>query len=185
VSEALGAIGGHTILSARPHDLRPISLSARIAIALHLFRAYCNRRGLNHPEIDRFVEHLWEFIALPVGGAGFEPWRKREPPLTYVGLGDQYPTEFESVLATAGVSATEFRQVLGSTTEVLYSAMYGAADEEGSRRYLSELASVAESVGAEWPDMSCFRESKWSDCHGWGKRPTEQELTEWRRAGRG
>jgi hypothetical protein len=182
VSEALGAIGG---LSARPHDLRPISLSARIAIALHLFRAYCNRRGLNHPEIDRFVEHLWEFIALPVGGAGFEPWRKREPPLTYVGLGDQYPTEFESVLATAGVSATEFRQVLGSTTEVLYSAMYGAADEEGSRRYLSELASVAESVGAEWPDMSCFRESKWSDCHGWGKRPTEQELTEWRRAGRG
>jgi hypothetical protein len=163
--------------------VRPLSLSARIAIALHLFQGYCNRRGLNHPEIERFVEHLWEFIALPVGGGGFEPWRKREPPLTHVGLGDDFPLGFESVLRGAGVSAAEFRLVLGCTTEVLYSTMYGAADEEGSRRYLLELASVAESVGVEWPDMRCFSESKWTDCHGWGKRPSEQELAEWRRAG--
>jgi hypothetical protein len=162
-----------------------LSLSARIAIALHLFRGYCNRRGLNHRDIDRFVEHLWEFIALPPGGGGFKPWVKREPPLTYAGLGDDFPPGFDLVLRSAGVSAAEFRQVLGCTTEVLYSTMYGAADEEGSRRYLSELASVAESVGVEWPDMSCFGESKWSDCHGWGMRPSEQQLAEWRRAGRG
>ena len=102
-----------------------------------------------------------------------------------VGLGDDFPPGFESVLSAAGVSAAEFRQVLGCATEVLYSIMYGAADEEGSRQYLSELASVAESVGAEWPDMSCFSESKWSDGHGWGKRPSEQELARWRGAARG
>jgi hypothetical protein len=162
-----------------------LSLSARIAIALHLFRGYCNRRGLNHPEVDRFAEHLWEFIALPPGGGGFEPWRMREPPLTYTGLGDDFPPDFETVLTSAGVSAAEFRRVLSCTTEVLYSTMYGAADEKGSRQYLSELAGVAESVGAEWPDMSCFSESKWSDGHGWGKRPSEQDLAEWLRAGRG
>jgi hypothetical protein len=162
-----------------------LSLSARIAIALHLFRGYCNRRGLDHLEIDRFVEHLWDFITLPAGGGGFGDWKKREPPLTYVGLGDDLPPEFDSVLGAASVSAAEFRQVLTCTTEVLYSTMHGAADEKGSRQYLSELASVAESVGAEWPDMSCFSESKWSDCHGWGNRPSEQELAVWRRAGRG
>ena len=165
--------------------MRPLSLSARIAIALHLFRGYCNRRGLIHPEIDRFVEHLWEFIALPVGGGGFEPWRQREPLLTHIGLGDDFPAEFESVLTVAGVSSVEFRQVLGCTTEVLYSTMYGAADEPGSRQYLSELAMVAESVGVEWPEMRCFSESRWSDGHGWGKHPSEQELVAWRRAGRG
>ena len=130
------------------------------------------------------MEHLWEFIALPPGGGGFEYWVKREPPLTFVGLGDDFPPEFDSVLRAAAVSLAEFRQALSCTTKVLYSTMYGAADEKGSRRYLSELASVAESVGAEWPDMSCFSESKWSDCHGWGNRPSEQELAEWRRAGR-
>jgi hypothetical protein len=116
--------------------VRPLSLSARIAIALHLFRGYCNRRGLNHPDIDRFVEHLWEFIALPPGGVGFDHWVKREPPLTFVGLGDGLSPEFDSVIRAAGVSAAEFRQALSCTTEVLYSTMYGAADEAGSRQYI-------------------------------------------------
>jgi len=162
-----------------------LSLSARIAIALHLFRGYCNRRGLDHPEIHRFVEHLWEFIGLPPGGGGFDQWVKREPALTFVGLGDDFPPEFDSVLRAAKVSAAEFRQALSCTTEVLYSTMYGAADEEGSRRYLSELASIAESAGAEWPDMNCFAASKWSDGHGWGQRPSERDLAEWKSAGRG
>jgi hypothetical protein len=131
------------------------------------------------------VEHLWEFLALPAGGGGFEAWRNREPRLTHVGLGEEFPPGFDSVLRVAGVSNEEFRQVLACTTEVLYSSMYAAADEEGSRRYLSELASVAESVGVEWPDMNCFAGSKWSDDYGWGQRPTKHELTEWRRAGRG
>lgn len=162
-----------------------MSLRARIAIALHLFRGYCNRRNLYHPEIDRFVEHLWEFLALPAGGGGFDTWKNREPELTFVGLGDDYPSEFETFLTDAGVSLTEFRHVLGYTAEVLYSTMYGAADEKRSRKDLSELAAIAETFGVEWPDMSCFSESKWSDCHGWGNRPSEQELTNWRRAGRG
>jgi hypothetical protein len=160
-----------------------LSLCARIAIAPHLFRTYCNRSDLDHPEIDLFVEHLWEFISLPAGG--FESWVKREPPLTDAGLGDDFPQGFDSVLAVAGVSGEEFTQVLACTTEVLYSSMYAAADEEGSRRYLSELASIAESVGVEWPDMTCFADFKWSDCHGWGQRPSDQELAGWRRAGRG
>lgn len=182
---SLGATGGHTIPSITPHDVRPLSLSARIAIALHLFRGYCKRRGLNHPETDRFVEHLWEFIALPVDGSGFKAWVKREPPLTHTGLGCGFPTGFESVLKAAGVSAEEFRQVLECITGVLYSSMYAAADEEGSRRYLLELASVAEAAGVEWPDMNCFAGSNWSDSHGWGQRPSAQDLAEWRRAGRG
>jgi hypothetical protein len=165
--------------------VRPLSLRARIAIALHLFRGYCHRRGLNHPEIDRFVEHLWEFIGLPDGGRGFPSWEKREPPLALVGLGDDFPPGFDSLLRAAGVSAAEFRHVLSCTTEVLYSSMYAAADEEGSLRYLLELASVAESVGVEWPHMDCFGGSHWFDGHGWGQRPSPQELAEWRRAGRG
>src|SRR5262249_4689743 len=146
---------------------------------------YCHRRGLDHPEIDRFVNHLWEFMALPADGGGFDPWEKRQPALMGVGLGDDFPPGFDSVLKSAGESGAEFRQVLESATEVLYSSMYAATDEEGSRRYLFWLGSVAESVGVVWPDMRCFSGSKWSDCHGWGKRPSEQEIVEWKSAGRG
>ena len=113
--------------------------------------------------------------------SALSPGCKESHPL----LGGDFPPGFDLVLSSTHVSAAEFRHVLSCTTEVLYSTMFGAADEEGSRWYLSELVSVAESVGVEWPDMTSFCESKWSDCHGWGKRPTEQELAEWRRAGRG
>lgn len=162
-----------------------MSLSARIAIALHLFRGYCYRRGLDHPEIDRFIEHLWEFITLPPGGGGFDEWQKREPPLTFVGLGDDFAHDFECLLDARDVSVVEFRHILACTTEVLYSSMFAAADEKGSRKDLSELARVAESVGAKWPEMSCFAGSKWSDGHGWGQPLSARELAEWKNAGRG
>lgn len=42
----------------------------------------------------------------------------------------------------------------------------------------------AESVDAEWPDMHCFRDSKWSEYCGWGRQPSEAEFAEWRRAWR-
>jgi len=161
-----------------------LSLSARIAIALHLFRGYCNRRGLSHPEIDRFVNHLWEFISLPPDGAGFKDWEERTPPLTYTGLGDEFPPGFELILAAAGVPVGQFEKALSCTTEVLYVSMYGACDEAGSRRYLLELASVAESIGVEWPDMECFQSSRWEDDHGWGGALSDQDLLNWKKAGR-
>jgi hypothetical protein len=162
--------------------IRPLSLCARIAIALHLFRGYCNQIGLNHPEIDRFVEHLWEFIALPPDG--FDSWEKRQPSLTFVGLGDDFEVDFRSVLISAGVSVASFRRALSCTTEVLYTSMYAAANEYDSRSFLLELAIIVEAVGVQWPDMKCFANSDWADGHGWGNRPTEKELAEWRSAGR-
>jgi hypothetical protein len=122
---------------------------------------------------------------LPADGSKFELWVKGEPPLTHVGLGGEFPPNFDLVLIAAGVSAPEFRQILASTTEVLYSSMYAAADEKGSSRYLSELAKVAESVGVEWPDLNCFFSSKWSDCHGWGNRLSQEEIARWKSVGRG
>jgi hypothetical protein len=160
-----------------------LSLSARIAIALLLFRDYCNHRDLYHAEIDRFADYLWDFIALPSDGSMFDQWVQREPLLVAVGLGDDFPLEFNDLLNTANVSIDEFRQVLGCTTEVLFSSMYAAADETGSRQYLLELAQITESVGGKWPDLNCFIESRWSDRHGWGMPLSEQELVRWRHSG--
>lgn len=168
------------IASERPKDLTPLSLLARIAIALHLFRGYCSRRGLNHAEIDRFVEHLWAFIAMPQGRGVFGSWTSNEPLLLHAGLGDGLPPGFDLVLRAADVPEDEFLEVLSCTTEVFYSSMYGAADEPGSQRFLSGLATIAESIGVEWPDMRCFSRFKWSDGHGWGRRPSAQELFAWR-----
>src|SRR5262245_59029382 len=114
-------------------DVTALSLRARLALALHLFRAYCDRRRISHPEIDRFAEHLWEFIGLYGDPEAFGRWVKREPPLTQAGLGDPLPAAVAEALTEAGVTQGEFRRALECTSEVLYTSMYAAASEVWSR----------------------------------------------------
>lgn len=133
-------------------DVTALSLRARLAIALILFRAYCECRRLSHLEIDRYLNHLWEFIGQPDDGSAFGHWIETEPPLTQPGLGYDYPSGFESALAAAGMRESEFRQALVCTTEVLYNSMHAAADEEESRRYLLELTRIIVPLGVAWPE---------------------------------
>jgi hypothetical protein len=128
---------------------------ARLGVALHLFAGYCRRRGLDHPELDKYIEHMWAFAALPGGGVGFTEWESGLPPLAAAGLGDEFPEGFAAYMAKVGVSRSEFRSALTHSTEVLYSNLYGAADNVGSLRELKGLAAIALAAGAVWP--TCWR----------------------------
>ena len=164
-------------------DVSALSLRARLAVALHLFRGYCDRRGVDHPEIRRYLDHLWDFIELYGDAEAFGRWVEQEPPLTHTGLGDPFPPGFAGALAAAGVPEGEFRRALGSCTEVLYTSLYAAAGEGWSRRYLYELARAVVPLGAAWPDLGRFAGSRWADDQGWGNRPSPQEVARWRAGG--
>ena len=163
-------------------DVSGLSQRARLAVALHLFRGYCDCRGFHHPEIDRYLGHLWEFIGLYGDPVAFSEWTEREPDLTHVGLGDTYPPGFDEVLTAAGVPGLEFRRALEFCTEVLSISMYGATNEPRTREFLTGLAAIAVPLGARWPDLGVFAESRWADGHGWGRHPSLGELAEWRAA---
>jgi hypothetical protein len=126
------------------------------------------------------LDHLWEFVGLSSDEGAFRRWIENEPPLTHAGLGDPYPAGFDQVLATAGVPAAEFRRSLGCTTEVLYGSIYAATDEAGSRRFVGELAALVAPLGISLPDIRSFGGSRWSDGHGWGTRPSAEQLAVWR-----
>ncbi|VTS07582.1 hypothetical protein [Tuwongella immobilis] len=167
---------------AEAPDVSGLSQRARLAIALHLFHGYCDGRGLHHPEIDRYLAHLWEFVGLYGDPGAFSEWVGREPDLTHVGLGDPYPPPFAAALAAAGVAEAEFRRALEFCTEVLYISMYGACNEPRTREFLAGLAGVAVPLGARWPDLAVFAGSRWADAGGWGRRPSAEELARWRPA---
>jgi hypothetical protein len=135
---------------------------------------------LAHPEIEQHLDYLWEFIGLGGDPDAFGHWSGREPLLTGTGLGDPYPPGFEVALAAAGVPANEFRPALQCCTEVLYTNLFGAANEAQSRQFLHELAAVALSYGAAWPNLERFAGSRWVDGHGWGRCVSAKELAQWR-----
>jgi len=161
-------------------DITALSLRARLAIALRLFAGYCEHRGLEHPEITAYLDYLWRFIALGGSAEAFGEWEASQPALIETGLGYEYPAGFEEFLAACEVPEREFRRAVGLTTEVLYTSMYAAADEPGSRRFLGELANLAGAFGVGFPDTRHFAESRWSDGHGWGSRPSPEEVAAWR-----
>ena len=161
-------------------DITALSLRARLAIALRLFAGYCQRRGLDHPEVVAYLEHLWRFITLPGTSGAFERWETDGPALIETGLGGEYPPGFGSLLAARGVPEQEFRQAVCCTTEVLYCSVYGAADEPGSRRFIGELAALVGPLGVSLPDIQPFSVSRWPDGHGWGAVPSTEELAAWR-----
>lgn len=163
-------------------DVTALSLQARLAIALCLFAGYCQRRGLVHPEVTAYLDYLWRFIGLSDSPGEFDQWEADRPDLVEVGLGYEYPLGFEALLEAVKVPEREFRKAVCWTTEVLYSSMYAATDELGSRRYVGRLAELAASFGVEFPSIQPFEKSRWSDRHGWGARLSSEELAAWRAA---
>jgi hypothetical protein len=164
-------------------DVTGLSLRARLAIALRLFAGYCERRGLAHPEIAAYLQYLWRFVGMPGSPEAFGQWEADQPPLVDVGLGWEYPPGFDTILAARGVPEREFRRLICCATEVLYSSLYGAADEPGSRRFVAELAAQVGPLGVPVPDTRPFAGSRWSDGHGWGAIPSAEELAAWQGAG--
>jgi len=160
----------------------PLSLRARLGIAVCLFAGYCRRRKFSHPEIDSFAEYLWRFIGLPCTPEAFDLWSAEEPSLLHTALGDDYPPDFVEVLSGVGISPEEFRLVLESTAEVLYTSLFGAASDSWSREFLGKLSRIACPLGVAWPDLRVFGCSQWSSGGGWGQVPSPAELASWRGA---
>lgn len=160
-------------------NIRQLSLLARVAVALRLLSIYCERRGLAHLEVDRFVDHQWRFLTVPVSET-VRTWEDSTPPLTATALGYEFPPEFEEFLVRRNVPPNEFRSVLASTAEVLYGSMYGAANEPESRKHLLELASFIERFGIEMPSVNAFSPSRWADRDGWGNPLSIEEVAKWR-----
>jgi hypothetical protein len=154
-----------------------------LGVALHLFAGYCRCRRLEHPEIGRYIEHMWAFIALPGGGVGFGEWDSSQPDLVAAGLGFECPEYLADLLARQGVAEPEFVAALMHCTEVLYGSLFGAADNAGSLRDVAALADIALAAGAAWPDLSAFAASPWAG-GGWGRRLSTEELARWQSAER-
>jgi hypothetical protein len=159
-----------------------LSLKARLAIALHLLGGYCQRRGLEHPDITIFIDYLWRFIAI-TGAAEFEAWEAaREPPLLATALGSDFPPGFQEFLSGRGVRASEFRTIIMYTAEIVFDNLCSATDEVRSRAYLNKVALIADRHGVAWPDVSVFAQSRWADGHGWGRADIPIRLETWRNA---
>ncbi|MDB5335303.1 MAG: hypothetical protein JWN70_922 [Planctomycetaceae bacterium] len=129
-----------------------------------------------------FLNYLWWFVGMSGSTEAFDEWSAAEPPLVGTGLGSEYPPGFEAHLTARNVPEPEFHLVVCLTTEVLYTSLFGACDEPGSRQFLDELAALVEPLGVPFPDLRVFAGARWDDGDGWGRLVSSEQLADWRAA---
>lgn len=160
-----------------PDDLyRHLSLTARMAVALHCFSRYCSKLELRHDDIDAFVDYLWEFPLIE----RWDLWEEHAPRLLQVALGDNWPADLQEFLLIRLESANQFRTLLGAVAEIVFGSGYGAADDEMSMRYLAKAIYLVDQFGVRPPPPEEFAESLFVDNHGWGNKITEEVRNRWR-----
>jgi hypothetical protein len=161
------------------NDLRGLSLTARLAVALLCFERYCHAHQLIAPEITLFLDYLWEFPILD-GSSAFQAWESRQPDLVTVGLGGDFPDTYLAWLDAARIKTSEFRQLLKHTVEIVYGSFYAAAADEEALIHLQEVLMISKQTTRIAPLLSHFVHSRFDDHQGWGNRVSAAERDGWR-----
>lgn len=159
---------------------RMLSLTARMAIALLVFERFCKERQLEGRLLVEFSDHLWKWPLID-GPDQFDPWEKSRPELVNFGLGDEASNELASVLESASLEESEFRQIVEGVVEILWASFWGAAEDELSIQALQTV--IKRSNMSHLPSLTPFKFSRFSDGNGWGEKISLQDCEFWRKCG--
>jgi len=158
---------------------RALSLTARLGLALCCFERYCRVVGLHSPSIQSFLDYMWEW-PLRMTPAELTEWESRRTDLVETGLGDPVPDDVRAVLQKRGIDESEFQSLVESTVEIIFGSFYGAAEDERSLAYLTQVVSICARRGIRPPPLSVFAASRFEDRDGWGHDLSIQEGDRWR-----
>jgi hypothetical protein len=159
--------------------LRQLSLTARLAIALICFERYCRAHQLAAPEIQVFLDYLWDFPIVD-GPLSFQAWERQQPDLVTVGLGGDIPDTYLAWLHDAGISSATFRRLVEHTVEIIYGSFYAAAADDEAHVHLQQVLTITEQNKHISALLPLFPQSRFVDGHGWGNPLSETERDEWR-----
>ncbi|KTF18380.1 hypothetical protein [Pseudoalteromonas sp. H105] len=158
-------------------ECKKLSLTARAAIALLVFKRYCEMHNLRGAELDKYFEHLWQWPLIDDPSL-FDPWQSSRPYLVDFGLGDEASTELIDLLSSVGLSEERFRPIAETATLILWESFWGAAEDSVAMDHL-ERGLLASKL-TEFPVLTPFKFSRFEQRDGWGDYITEQDRDFWR-----
>lgn len=154
-----------------------LSLTARSAISLLIFEKFCTDNKLCIDDVTDLLNYLWQWPLIKDSGQ-FDVWESERPTLVNSGLGDEFPEQLTELLSSNGIKEYQFRVLVSGVTEILWSSFWGAADNEGSLKYLKSVISV--SGLEELPALTPFKFSVFTDSEGWGCEIMVSDRDFWR-----
>jgi len=156
-------------------EIRKLSLTARVGVALVVCERYFELNKLLHAETREFLDYLWEWPVV----SDFDSWEKSRTDLVNYGLGDEISKAMTELLVRSEVNESNFRRVVAGTVEILWGSFWGAAEDEQS---YESLVSVLNSSGLERnPVLTPFKFCTFDIADGWGPPVSSQDRDFWRK----
>ena len=162
---------------------RPLSLTARASIALHITEAYFRKIGLKHDLVDEFFEHLWQH-PLKTEPKEFSAWEAERGDLVDFGLTDDLPDDLDELLPQLPIDEAQLFAVVEAPVEILWGNFFSQQDEQVSFDYLQFSLNLAEREGFIFPKIELYADSLFADNNGWGNPISEHTRDLWRREGK-
>lgn len=171
------------ILSKFTDLARPLSLTARACISLHITEAYFRKIGLKHALVDEFFEHLWQH-PLMTEPKEFSTWESQRGDLVDFGLTDDLPDDLDELTPQLPINEEELFAVVEAPVEILWGNFFSASDDDTSFDYLQFSLNLAEREGLIFPKIEMYADSLFADNNGWGKPISEPTRDQWREQGK-
>ena len=122
------------------------------------------RAGISDPELDRWLDHLWQWST--VHPKTFDSWYQGRPDL--VGLRDRLPENLQAQCDAVGLSAEDLRTAIKAVSEVIYVNLFGAITWDWVTEELDRLAEILSKYELGLPSPDCLPSSTSREGYGWG-----------------
>jgi len=157
---------------------KELSLTARMTIALLIFERYCQVNRIEDSKlVTEFIDYLWKWPLID-GPDQFDPWQQSHTELVSFGLGLAATKELESVLESANVDQTTFREIVSGVVAILWESFWGGSEDELSLQALNNV--IKASKLSELPRLTPFKFSRFSEMSGWGVKISLEDREYWR-----
>ncbi len=153
-----------------------LSVLARQCIAAVCFERYCKFHGLQGPDFEAFIEHLWR-VATLANPEEFVEWEQGFQRLKVTGWGEPLSETFLEALPPK--LRQEYPELVLAVIETSAMTWYGH-DMEGTKRYLIRVIEMVAKDGIAIPNLELFKSSSSREGGGWGRNPSADELYRWR-----
>ena len=162
--------------SKQSRQIDQLSVIARQCVAALCFERYCEFRGLKHPDIDAFIDHVWRVATLR-NPDEFCEWESGFENLRATDWCEPVAEDFLALIPKE--IRSEYFELASDVIETSAMTWYGS-DLPATRKYCLKVLRTVSKYPIELPQLDCFRNSspKWGG--GWGKNPTAEELQIWR-----
>jgi hypothetical protein len=158
-------------------DVKDLSLTARVCVAVLIFEKYCIDKQLIDSQIDEFINYIWEWPLINDPDQ-FVTWEQRKVELVNYGLGEDCSPEFKDKLKEADIDEIVFRSFVSSIVEILWGSFWGAA--ENNQSFESFIKVMKYGNLSTFPVLTPFKFSKFCDGDGWGINLNKIDRDFWR-----